>query len=185
MNKKGIYNQTIIVIVIAFFLGAILLLVFLGSIFLPVISKVGTDVTSAFQSQVAQQGDANLTAASTAAIEPVGTGLLTLEWISYGIIIFTFFSFLLMCYYVRTYPFLAYIWILLIVMLLVVTLMLTVSYQNIISSGGYAAEAIQGWENTNFIMNYLPHIVLAIGILGGILMFILSPRDTEAEAFPI
>ena len=145
----------------------------------PLVSVVQTSNTI-IQESLASSGDGNLTAAGEASFQPAADSLNNFEWISYTIFIVLILTWLIMCFYVRTYPFLMVIWILLVIVLVALSLYLSVVYQDLRldpTLGTY----YQSWENTDYFLQFLPAIVVIVGIIGGIIMFAILSRDNEAE----
>lgn len=178
-NKKGFFNQLAIVVILAVVLICIILFAWVGGIIGPIISTTGNDVSNSLHE--ATLNDPDLSNASDTAFIPANEGLQNSEWIVYFFIIILFLTFIIMAFYVRTYPFLAFIWIGIIIVLAMISIYLSNAYQEIASDG---TMNLQSWENTHFLLSNLPQIVVIIGIIGGIAMFILSSREQEAEAQP-
>lgn len=185
MDKKGFYNQLQVVIVMAMVLGALIVLIFAGTMFFPVIADVGKDLNSAFQGAVQETNDTGLIVASEASFGSANKVLQSFQWISYTMIVLLFLTFIVMAFYTRTYPFLAFIWIAVVICLVFISLIFSISYRNMVTDAGDLSLAYESWKNHHFMMLYLPHIITVIGIFGGVVMFILATKDQEAEAVPI
>lgn len=181
MNKRGVMDQLYPVLIMGVVLLGLILVIFLLAIGLPMLTKGLNIFNTAFQGAIENAPDKNITVAGKVSVGNANTGVQVLEWISYALIIMFILAFFIMCFYVRTYPFLSFIWIGIVIVLVVASLIMTVAYQNIMNSGGWISDAVGGWKNTNYILAYLPHIVAGIGIIGGIIMFILASREPEAE----
>jgi hypothetical protein len=148
---------------------------------MPIVSKGSNEINSIIQNASLTTGNGNLTLATTSVLGQTNTGIQQLEWISYTIIIILLLTFVMLCFYVRTYPFLAFIWILIIVFLGGLSIFLTSAYQDIQSKGGFIGDALNSWENTNSLALWLPYIIVGIGIIGGIIMFVLATRESEVQ----
>ena len=81
----------------------------------------------------------------------------------------------------RSHPALAFVWILSIIVLTVISLFLTVSYQNIIETGGYLADAYESWGTSHYVLMHLPHFIAGFGILGGLILFIIIPPVSNTK----
>lgn len=179
-DKKGLASQIMIIIVMALVIGFIILLIFLGQLVFPPLVSVSQDANVILQDTFQASGDSDLQAAGEASFQPAADSLNNLEWVSYTMVIIMFLVFLVMCFYVRTYPFLMFIWIILIILMLILSIYLAVVYQDLAADpalGDYYTD----WKNTDFVLQNLPFLVVILGIAGGIIMFILSSRDQEAE----
>lgn len=179
-NKRGFIDKTLGLVVFGVVLIFIVLIVYFGSLLMPILTPnlqtAGTLVNDAFQS-VDNEPIQN---ASTAVIVPATNALNNMEWLSYSLMIVCFLAFLIMCFYVRTYPFLLWIWIIMIIIIVFVSIYLTVAYQDL-RADATLGQYYQSWENTDFMLRNLPIVMLIIGIVGGVIMFILSSRDAAAE----
>ena len=180
-DKKGnLGNQMLLLLVMAIVVGLIMLVIFIGQLVLPPLVSTTTDTNTILSDAFASSGDTNLIAAGDASFAPASRALNNLEWVSYTMMILMFLVFLIMCFYVRTYPFLLFVWIIIIVVLLFLALYLTVVYQDLAADptlGGYYTS----WENSDYVLRNLPVFILVAGIIGGIIMFMLSSREQEAE----
>lgn len=178
-GKRGFYNQLMIVVVLGMVLGGIMLLFWIGGMVLPIISQTSGDLNSIIQSASTDTGDANMSMATEASFGNVNKTVQNFEWVYFTLIIFVFITFIAMCFYVRTYPFLAFVWLLIIFILVFISIFLASSYQDVSATGdlGYSS-----YQTSGFYMSYMPYIFAVIGIIGGIVMFILATRDQEAEA---
>lgn len=180
-NKKGISGQIMLLIVMAIILIAIVLMVYIFTLIGAPLQSIMQDTSGILSDTMQSTNDPDLINASQASFEPALRSLNNLEWFSYTIAIMAFLVFLIMCFYVRVYPFLIFIWIVLIIVLLALSLYLTSAYQGLASDdglGGYYT----AWENTDFMLKNLPFIILILGIGGGIIMFMLASKEQSVEA---
>lgn len=179
-DKKGLSGQITTIIVMGIILGVIMLMVFVAQLAGPILfgplQEIGVEINTAFQ----ETGNQDLIDAQESSFQPAIQATNNFEWITYTILIFMFIIFIVMCFYVRTYPFLIVVWILMILLLLFASLYLTVSYQEI-SVDSTLSGYYDSWENSNFLLKNLPVIILMVGVIGGIIMFILASREQEAE----
>lgn len=175
MNKKGFIDQLTIVIVMGIVLTFLVLAFFVWAFAAPYVADASNEINTIVSSADFSSGTPEVANATAASITPINSSIQQLQWISYAMIIVLFIGFVVMCFYVRTYPFLAFIWIAIIIMIVFMSIFLSVSYQD-------AREDIHTqWANQNYLLEYLPHIITVMGIIGGIIMFVLATRDSEAE----
>lgn len=181
-NKKGVAQQMLLLLIMAGVLIGIIGVFWIFSLVgPPLLSSTGTAKTI-IQDSFQATNDQNLINASNNSIVPALETVNNLEWFSYGVIIMMFLAFIIMCFAVRVYPFLIFFWIVLVIIMVILSVYLTVAYQDFKTDSSLNAY-YSSWENTDYILRYLPAIVTALGILGGIIMFILSSREQEAEAY--
>lgn len=189
MNKRGFDNQIMILIVLGImvilFMGIIFIVAVAGPIVVDLVSgtnDIVQDLAISKPPPNAGNSNANFSEITQASFGNATEGVQQLQFLVYTLIIIMFLGFIAIAFYVRTYPFLIYIWILMIVVLAVFGLIITVAYQNIVDDNNYLAETVTSWKLTHFLMSSLPHIIVALGIVGGIIMFMLPSRDAESEA---
>lgn len=178
-EKKGLADKIILLLVMGFVLIMIFVFLFLAQLVLPLMVGLSQETNLQIRDAFQQTGDENIINASQVSFEPASQSLNNLEWISYTLFIIVLLVFLIMCSYVRTYPFLIFVWIVLMLVLLFLSLYLVVSYQDMVADatlGGYYTS----WENTDFMLKNLPVIVLFMGVIGGIIMFFVSRNSEQA-----
>lgn len=176
MNKKGMNNDLLILILVMSFLGIIMLAYFAYSLFAPILTTVYHDTTSTL---LETPNDNNITTYLNMTFGTTDRLLQQTEWWSYGIIFIFFIAFITMCFYVRTYPFLIVVWILLGLVMIFISLYLADSYNSIALGGDYVALAYQSWEGNHYLLQYLPWVIGAFTFAGGIVMFALSKERVE------
>lgn len=182
MNKKGFTNQIMILIILGIVLGAIMVLIFVIQLAGPLFSTGATQFTELFTVASQVEGPSNLSESAGTVIAPATNMIGQLEWIGFTLIILLFVAFIGVCFFVRNYPFLIVIWIGMIILLVLLSLFLTVSYQEMKQTDNYIKTAAEAWESTDFLLSHMPHIIAGMGILGGIVLFMLISRDPEGEA---
>lgn len=181
-DKRGLSNEIMVVIVMAFALGVIILFSYLVMLVLPLISDTTQVFTGIIEDASVSSGNEALENATVVSFAPVSEGVQQLEWITFMLFVFMLITMLIMCFYVRTYPFLAFVWLLMVLVLVFISIFLTNAYNDI--RQGELSDVYQSWENTDFYLQYLPHIVLVMGIIGGIIMFAMaSRRPDEMEGY--
>jgi glucan phosphoethanolaminetransferase (alkaline phosphatase superfamily) len=177
MNKKGLYKELAITVILALVIGGFMILFWIYSMVAPVLSKTSGDVTSAINSAAVQTGDNNMTSAISTSTGIVTNTTPILKWIGYFALIFLFLGFIMIAFYVRTYPFLAFIWIGAIILLTVMAMILSNAYIQSYNTSDYLASAYGSFAANDYLMRYLPHIFAGFGILGGIVLFVLAGKE--------
>lgn len=179
-NKKGLANQIILLMVMAVVLILIMGLVFIWQLIGPPLQNTLQSSNTILQDTMSSTQDQKLINASQASFGNAAASLNNLEWFSYTMFIMMFLVFLIMCFYVRVYPFLIFIWLILVVLLFITSLYFAVTYQDL-RADATLGSYYQSWENTDFMLKNLPAIVLIVGIVGGIIMFMIANRSPEVE----
>lgn len=182
MNNRGLFNQILIVLVLAIALGTVFLLYFVWVLTAPIVVDLTGMATQSIVNATNNQPDGNLTFASQNSFPIAERSANHLEWIGFFVLIALLMGFLMIAFYVRTYPFLAWVWILVILIMVFIGILLSVSYTNLKESSSYLNNVYSNWETDNFILSYLPHLITGFGLLGGIILFMLATKDPEAEA---
>lgn len=179
-NKRGLANQILIIIVMAIILILLILGFFAFQLVGPPLVSTLQETSGTLRSTFQETHEESLINASESSIIPASQSLNNLEWLSYTLFGVMFIVWVIMCFYVRTYPFLMVIWIILVIIMVVLSIYLAVVYQDIRVQPGLS-DYYQSWENTDFMLKNLPIVVTILGIGGGIVMFMLASREQEAE----
>lgn len=185
MNKKGFYNQMMIVLILGIVLGAIVIGFFIFGLISPILISTAGTFGDVLNQTTTTANDGNLTFATQSSFTNAVSAVQQISWLPWVLFVFMILALIIMCFYVRTYPFLAFFWIVIVVLLGIISIVLTNAYQDIVNQGGDLANAYLSSTSSHYMLSYLPHIVIAIGIIGGIIMFMLASKDSEAEATPI
>lgn len=185
MNKKGIYWQIMALFVILIALGTIMMLFWGWSVIAPSATSIITDITSDLKQAGTNSGDNNLSNALNVPLDAVKNTADNFAWVTYLIFIVSLLGFLVLCFYVRSYPFLIVFWIFGIIVMVVISLFITNAYQDTIAGEDYVSVASRAWTTNHYLMSNLPIIITGIGIIGGIILFALISREPEAEAMAI
>lgn len=181
LNKRGIGNSLILILIMGIILIVIIVGAFVGSLILPLLTKLSGETTAIVQESIANSGEQELQNASVL-FEPANQSVQTMEWVAFTLLILIFIGFLVMCYYARGHPALAFVWILVMIVLVFICIFISSSYSDLVAGDGYLNEAYSDWENTNYFMLHLPHIVAVLGIIGGIIMFAVGTREPELDS---
>ena len=180
MNKKGLLNQIYIVIVLVVVLIAIIGLYSLGSIVLPIVVGEGTNTANTIHQSIVDGGLVELQNASAVASQATVNALGVFELITYFVFLGLIIGYIMIAYYVRTYPFLGFFWLGAIVALVVIAMIMSNAYEQAKNETDLN-KFYTSWGTNDLLMSYLPHIVTVIGIIGGIILFALVSTESEAE----
>lgn len=181
MNNKGagdVAGGFWLLLIMAVVLLAVIVAFYVMSLASPIISTTITDTKNLVAE--AAIGDNNMSSAVNATVVPTAeatTGVM--DWFAYILLIFTFIVYLFMAYYVKTYPFLIVFWIILIIALSVVSFFMTSSYMDLSSGSDSLATAYRASTTNDYMMRYLPHIFITFGLVGGFILFVLAPKESE------
>lgn len=180
-NKKGVIDQLMMVLIMAVVLVVIILVFWAGSMLLPVLTGTGNILVDTFTDSVnTNSPDTELANASNVAGNIASSILGVGESIVYIALIVLFAGFLMMAFYVRTYPFLAFFWIFIIIALTFVSMFVSNAYMTA-SVSSPLSSFYADWGSNDFLMSNLPSIVVFIGVIGGIFLFVLASREPESE----
>lgn len=180
-NKKGFVDKIMIVLIIAVVIAIFALIFFAGSLLLPILVGSGSMVIGQISNSVnTNSPNTELANATNTSLGIASNVLGVIELCVYIFMIILTLGFLALCFYVRTYPFLTYIWIFIIILLVFFSMFLSNAYITA-SQMGELQDFYALWGQNDFIMTNLPMIIAVIGIFGGIFLFILGTRDQESE----
>jgi len=180
MNKRGFVDQIILIVTIAVIAIIGIAIIWGLTIGVPLFSNL---FSTAGQSIVSTgSGNSDIGPALNASINPAINSVSMIQYLIYAI----FFGFVcglgVVAYYARSYPFMIVIWIALSVIFTIFGLFLSNAYSDIIASGGIISQSVASWGTMNWIMLNLPTVFAIAGFVGGVIIFMLIPRETEAEA---
>lgn len=182
MNKKGFLDKIMGIFVIGLVLVFIIMLFWAGSMVLPLLTGLGGEISSQIRTDISLNtgDDTGLVNASNQALNMTDDILGVVEVISYIVIFVLFLGFLGLCYYVRSHPALAYIWVFIIIVVTFISVIVSNAYltakQDPTLNSFYST-----WGGNDFLMTYLPHIFVFVGIIGGVILFVLATKDPETE----
>lgn len=180
-NKKGLVKEIMIVIILFIVVVVLVSGYWIVSMVGPVIVGEGSAVAHQIQTSIsANSPNTSLDNASQIVTSTTINVLGTFEILVYFGLMGMIIGFMLMAYYVRTYPFLAVFWVFMIIFLAFFAMLISNSYQQASTSGNLNT-FYTNWGTNNFLMTYLPHIVVFFGVIGGILLFVLASKDPESE----
>lgn len=181
MNRKGLVEQIYIVLIMAFVLALIILMFWVGSMTLPILFGAGSMVTDQLSNSInTQSPNSDLSNATNTAIS-MTRGILGIgETLTYIAMLILIVGFIMLAFYVRSYPFLAFFWIFIIIALTFMAMLVSNSYTQA-SQSPATEQFYQQWGQNDFLMSNLPIIVVVIGVFGGIFLFVLASREPESE----
>lgn len=179
-NKKGLIDQITIVLIMAVALAFIILVFWAGSMVLPVLIGTGKQVTNQMQITVQQNNPNSDIANATSVSTSTANGILGIgETIVYIALLVLFVGFIMLAFYVRTYPFLAFFWVFIIIALVFMSMFVSNAY--LTASQGDLKNFYSDWGSNDFLMSNLPIIVAVVGVFGGIFLFVLASKEPESE----
>lgn len=125
------------------------------------------------------QSSPNVSFAINNTIVPVNNALDNLQWLAYTLPIVLFLCFIMMCFYVRTYPFLLPIWLAISGVLVFMAILMTSGYNQSVGDDPFYAD----YAINNFYMSYMPYLIGAVALIGGIVLLVLVSKDASAEVY--
>ena len=180
MNKKAQLSGKIMAIIIfGLVIGLFIVFAWVGLIALPILSDSMGELGSTMIIMSHETGDEQIINATEPAFTPVVEVANNMEWVTFTVFIIMLLTLLLMGFYVRSYPFLAFVWIFIVLILVFVSLFITTAYQEM--RVGALGSVYQSWETTDFYLRYMPHITFLIGLFGGIILFALGSNQPDQE----
>ena len=66
------------------------------------------------------------------------------------------------------------------VIMTIMGIYLSSAYSDMIADS-YTSSVMIGWGTSNWILLNLPTIFVSIGLIGGVIMFLLIPKEADAE----
>lgn len=180
-NKRGVVQQIMSVLIIIVVLVVVIVMFWGGSILLPLFAGMGGETITQINNAVNTQSPNSELANATITATSIGTGVIgIMEYMVYFALIIMFVGFMILAYYVRSYPFLSFFWVLMIIALTFLSMILSNAYITA-SLQPATASYYSTWGSNNFIMENLPYVVVFVGIIGGIILFVLASREPESE----
>jgi hypothetical protein len=181
MNKVGFTNQVMIILILLIVFTLVIGGVWIMSIAGPIIVGEGTTISNQISSVVHQNNPGTaLDNATTVVTNTTTSGLGTLELLVFMLTIGLFLGYLVICYYVRTYQWLSVLWIGIIFLMVVMSFIFSNAYQQV-SHQSELRSFYTSWTTMDYLMNYLPHITIALGIISGILLFTILVTEPEQD----
>lgn len=181
MNRKGLLNEIWIVLIMIGVFMAIIGIYALVGMTAPLVIGEGKDLTQTLRSAASDSGDNNIIAAANVTLNTTEGSLDSVKYLVYFGFLGLLIGYIFIAATVRTYPGLAFFWIIFMVLLTIGSMFISDAYQSQASDslmGSYYSQ----WQENNFIMINLPFIVGFFGVLSGILLFVIAHnRDGLVE----
>lgn len=174
---KNMYMILIFVAVIFLIIGGFVLFAMLGPITFGSIGEL-KDVATDDLNNLDPNSDLSNATIAAADLSTSFTGIA--EFMIYVVMISLAFGFILIALYVRQYPFLAYLWVFIVIFFVIVSIVFSMAY-NEAKADPTLNNFYQQWGTNDFIMSKLPFIVTIFGVITGIVLFSLVHRDKEGE----
>lgn len=180
MDKRGRIDDSIMFGLILFVSVCIIAVVGFGFFTaLPIFTFFGSNVVDLVTSDAQANPSSPLSNATITTLGMVTTTFNTLNYLSYAIFFGLFLGFVVLCFSVRSDPFMIWIWVIGIVIMALLGLFITVVYQKLSGDSGEVAVALQSWTYNHFILSNLPMLIGAIGVLGGIVLLIIPKQSPD------
>lgn len=181
-EAEGLIDKVMIVIILFVAIIAIVAVYALVSIAGPVVVGEGKNAANIIQSSIdTSQPNSSISNASLVATSTVNGVLGTFELFVYLGFIGLFIGFMMICYYVRTYPFLSVFWFFIIIALVFISMLISNSYELASTSNSDMSSFYSAWGTNNFLMLNLPYIMAVFGVVSGVFLFVLISREPESE----
>ena len=185
MNKKGsllgVVDNIQFIMVLVIILSLIIMGVWGAATLGPIVVGEGSSAATNIKSAVlATHNNTSLGNATTVSADTVTSTLGKVELLVYAVFFGLFFGFLIVAYEVKFYPFLSWAWIGLMFIVVLLAMVVSNAYQEqslTDNTAGYYAT----WGTTSWVMNYLPHIFATLGLISGVMLFILRTRSPDDE----
>jgi len=182
MNNKGqafVENYvTIMITVIVIAIGCVFLWGFMVG--LPLMSDLVGTGTSSIRDLSSSVNDVNINNSMQIATTPVLNVLGDFQFALYLFFFGLFVGFCVLCYYARSYPFMLFVWIALMTVMTLMGVYLSSAYTDMLVDT-YTSSVMIQWGTVNWILTNLPMVFVAIGLIGGAIMFLLIPKEADAE----
>jgi hypothetical protein len=168
----------ILFVVLGFLVGGYFLVSMVG----PLVVGEGLSSMSILQTAInTTQAGSNLANSTAVAVEFATNFLGVIEVFVYFALIGLFLGYLIICFYARSYPFLAIFWVFAVIFLVIFSMILSNAYITTAESNSDINAFYETWGTNDLLMRYLPHLVGLFGIIGGIFLFVLIGKEPEAE----
>lgn len=163
MNRKGSFVGLFLFMIVA------LILVLTSGIFL----YVGQTTSTALHEQLDPMSTAelNYTQIINTTIDKVPASYEVLKWGSIVLIVAMILSIFISSYLVTTKPIFFVPYIIFVFIAVILAVVMANAYDEILSSDNDLAITLASFVGANFMILYLPMIVGAVGVIGGIIMF--------------
>lgn len=175
MNKKGSFVGLFLFMIVA------LILVITTGIFV----YVGNTTSDALHEQLdpISTSELNYTQIISQTIDQIPASYEVLKWGSIVLIVGMILSIFISSYLVTTKPIFFIPYIIFVFIAVILGVVMANAYDEILSSDNALAITLQSFTGANFMILYLPMIVGAVGVIGGIIMFASYKLGQEQSVY--
>lgn len=172
MNKKGSVIDPIIWVIISFIIV----------IWLAILVFIFVKVSDIFQGIKNTDSRVDIEGAVDSTFGQVTPQIeINLKWISYAIIIAMILNIFIHNYFIKASPIFFFLYILITLVAVVVAVILSNSYENLLTQSGDLGTTLQSFTGSTFILLYFPIFVIIIGLGGFIFLVIGYIRNSGNE----
>lgn len=168
-----------IILVIVGVIAVVFGIALMAPIFVGKSTELSGYVSDAFHTGLSTLNDSQN--ASGIAADTVEGTLGTVQFISYAVFIGLILGYLIICFYIRTQPWLIFLWVFVMIFMVIISMFISNAYVNAATAPN-TASFYSAWGTNDFLLRHLPHAMAVLGTLGGILLLVLYPRDEEGGA---
>lgn len=185
MNKRGLLNEIWIVIILFIVLLAGIFAYWLFAMTAPIVIGESFKITSTLQTAFASGHNDSLNNATNVAVNTANSFLGMVEGAIYLAFLGGLLGFLAICYYVKTFKWLAMVWLMLIVAAVVISMVLSNAYQDTAATSTDLSNLYSLWGTNNFLLLNLPYIIGGFGVVSGIILFAIVAIGSDEETTEI
>lgn len=163
MNKKGSFVGLFLFMIVAF------ILILTSGIFL----YVGNTTSTALHQQLDPLSTPTLNYSQiiSQTIDKIPASYQVLKWGSIVLIVAMILSIFISSYLVTTKPIFFVPYIIFVFIAVIMAVVMANAYDELLNASNDLAVTLQSFTGANFMLLYLPMIVGAVGVIGGIIMF--------------
>lgn len=175
MNKKGSFVGLFLFMIVS------LILVICAGIFV----YVGNTTSDALHEQLdpLSTQELNYTQIISDTIDQIPASYEVLKWGSIVLIVAMIISIFISSYLVTTKPVFFVPYIIFVFIAVILAVVMANAYDQILTSNNDLAITLQSFTGANFLLLYLPMVVGAVGIIGGIIMFASYKLGQEQSVY--
>lgn len=146
---------------------------------------VGTVTSEQMHAQLDSMStpELNYTQIISQTIDQIPASYQVLKWGSIVLIVGMMLSIFISCYLVTTKPVFFIPYLIFVFIAVILAVVMSNAYDEILSSGNDLAVTLQSFVGANFMLLYLPTLVGAVGIIGGIIMFASYKLGQEQSVY--
>lgn len=183
MNRKGeLAEQFTFILMMVAVLALIIAIIALVGLAAPPVIGEGKVAINQIQTAIhTNNPGSSLENSSSVATQAVYQGLGAMEILSYLMFIGLFVGYLIIAYYVRTYPYLAFVWIGLVVILVMLSIFISIAYQNAKATTTDLNNFYTSWGTNDFLLSHLPELATVLGLISMVLLFAIRGSEPQTE----